>query len=707
MRRIILALALVVGVADAHPYLPKDETNVIALARVWAKVKFFHPYLAYKDIDWDAALLAAIPKVEAARSEDQLKQAYDGMLAVLHDPVTHVGERASPPPPKPSAEWLSWPAPGVLEIDVFSMLAASGPVDRVVSEEAKAKTLILDVRHVSSRELEPLGAALPAIDVWPSERMIEHHGFRTQIGMTSGGYFDTFTTQEDHQPKPAGKNAPAHVIFLVSASDDLPAAVMALQASGSALIVADDKLVEDAIASTIDVPLPNHMSAHIRVGEPLWGMPIADEVAPAKDLAARAVALAKSAWRGKKHAPLALPPMHVHDDSGYDATPFPSRELRMLAGIRAWAILNTFNPYGRYVPQWDGVLKQALPRLEAATDRKSYETALKVLATEAGDGHVGVWSPASARAVPPIEVRLVESKLTITRLYGTVTGVAAGDVIEKIDGRDAESSLAAALQVTTGSTQEARDQRAAMITLAGDDGSDVTLTVRDGRTNKLRDVKLARHAMSARPESKDPHWKKLAHNLGYVDLRLLTPDEVPAVFTELGKTTAIIFDMRGYPNGTAWPIAPRVNTRHAKYGAEFFQPLVTPFSEFTDQRIYFQQPLPELPEGATVYTGKVVVLIDDRAISQAEHTCLFLSAAAGAKFVGSPTHGANGDITMFRLPGGFNMTFTGQEVRWPDGRQLQRVGVKPDILVRPTLAGIRSGKDEVLERAITYLGTGK
>jgi C-terminal processing protease CtpA/Prc len=40
--------------------------------------------------------------------------------------------------------------------------------------------------------------------------------------------------------------------------------------------------------------------------------------------------------------------------------------------------------------------------------------------------------------------------------------------------------------------------------------------------------------------------------------------------------------------------------------------------------------------------GKVVVLIDERAISQAEHTCLFLEAMTHAKFVGTPTTGQTG-----------------------------------------------------------------
>jgi C-terminal processing protease CtpA/Prc len=49
------------------------------------------------------------------------------------------------------------------------------------------------------------------------------------------------------------------------------------------------------------------------------------------------------------------------------------------------------------------------------------------------------------------------------------------------------------------------------------------------------------------------------------------------------------------------------------------------------------------------------------------------------------------------------VTFSGLDVRHADGRQLQRIGLIPDVPVAPTLAGIRAGQDEVLERAIQYL----
>lgn len=97
------------------------------------------------------------------------------------------------------------------------------------------------------------------------------------------------------------------------------------------------------------------------------------------------------------------------------------------------------------------------------------------------------------------------------------------------------------------------------------------------------------------------------------------------------------------------------------------------------------------------------MLIDERTQSQAEHAGLFFEAANGTKFIGGHSSGANGDMTNFFVPGGINIMFTGQSVKHVDGRQLQRIGLVPDIEVRPTIQGIQNGEDEVLACAINYL----
>jgi hypothetical protein len=48
--------------------------------------------------------------------------------------------------------------------------------------------------------------------------------------------------------------------------------------------------------------------------------------------------------------------------------------------------------------------------------------------------------------------------------------------------------------------------------------------------------------------------------------------------------------------------------------------------------------------------------------------------------------------------------FTGMRVTRHDGSPFHLAGVRPTVPVEPTLAGIRAGRDEVLERALATLG---
>ena len=59
-------------------------------------------------------------------------------------------------------------------------------------------------------------------------------------------------------------------------------------------------------------------------------------------------------------------------------------------------------------------------------------------------------------------------------------------------------------------------------------------------------------------------------------------------------------------------------------------------------------------------------------------------------------------VSKVFIPGQVKIYFTGLGIYYPDFRQTQRVGITPDIFVCPTLQGIKSGKDEILDSAIQY-----
>ena len=195
-----------------------------------------------------------------------------------------------------------------------------------------------------------------------------------------------------------------------------------------------------------------------------------------------------------------------------------------------------------------------------------------------------------------------------------------------------------------------------------------------------------------------PIFRLLPGNVGYADLARLPVAMVDSMFETFRNARAIVFDDRGYPQGTAWSIAPRLTPKETVPAAAFQRPLLMSPDSAEWTTYAFVQYTPKTSKWR--YHGKTIVLVDERTISQAEHTVLFLEAATKTTVVGSPTMGANGDVTSVALPGGVFARFSGHDVRHADGRQLQRVGILPDVVVRPTIAGVRAGRDEVLDRAL-------
>ena len=280
--------------------------------------------------------------------------------------------------------------------------------------------------------------------------------------------------------------------------------------------------------------------------------------------------------------------------------------------------------------------------------------------------------------------------------------LAIGDEILKVDGELEEARARRIEKYLASSTKAGRDWKVAGRLLAGDIGSKASLTVR-GANGQVREVTAVRNRTMPRPARDGDVFRIIGGNVGYADLERLETADVPRMFEQFRDTIGIVFDMRGYPRGTAWAIAPRINTRKPAAAALFYRNLLV--AGDASERLSFLQELP--PTTTPVYERPTVMLIDERAISQSEHSGLFFKAANGTTFIGSPTVGANGDVTTMVLPGGVRVSFTGHDVRWPDGRQLQRVGLVPDIEVTPTIAGLRAGRDEVLERALAFLKSRK
>jgi C-terminal processing protease CtpA/Prc len=393
---------------------------------------------------------------------------------------------------------------------------------------------------------------------------------------------------------------------------------------------------------------------------------------------------------------------------------YPSVGHRVLGAMRVWSTMRLFNPYQRLITEsWDDQLRIALAAVEQVRDGVEYAKTIASFAAHVHDTHVTLSGDALRFVVPTIPVgvqaRLIENQLVVTHIVDPAAaraGLRVGDVVVSVDGEAIDARIARLTPFISASTPQALRFRLQSSLLRGSDSIPARIVVR-GATGEARAMTLRRS-----PEFYQGLVKHrtssliriLPGNIGYVDLERLPVQMVDSAFRVLSGTKAIVLDDRGYPLGTAWSIAPRLNVHGDGVVAAKFRRLIVSSPDTARTTVMeFDQPIPPAG-GVSKYTGRTVMLIDERTLSQAEHTGLFFEAANGTKFIGSPTMGANGDVTSFVIPGGITMSFTGHDVRHADGSQLQRVGLQPVLAVLPTISGIRAGRDEVLEQAHRFLG---
>jgi len=406
-------------------------------------------------------------------------------------------------------------------------------------------------------------------------------------------------------------------------------------------------------------------------------------------------------------------------DKAYDDMPYPPSEYRLLGAFRVWDVIDYFFPYKEFMGEdWSDVLRQFIPRMEAAKDALDYHLAIAEMVTHMHDSHSSVTSPVLrnhfGEASAPIRVRAIEGLPVITgftdQQAAKDAGLEIGDVILKVDGVDASQKIAERLKYLAHSTPQSGIFYATERGLVrGPKDSTATFAIRDLH-DQVREVKVQRkveYLPKTQGDRTGDVLRILPGNIGYADLDRLPVSQVDEMFEKFKDCPAIIFDDRGYPQGTAWHIAPRLTDKNNIVAALFRRsdPASADFPNgelaSSETLTTFLQRIPASDKSR--YHGKTVMLIDERTISQAEHTGLFFEAANGTKFIGGPTEGANGDVTFFSVPGGIMVHFSGQGVWHADGRQLQRLGLQPTVEVHPTLAGIRAGKDEVLDKAIEYV----
>lgn len=414
------------------------------------------------------------------------------------------------------------------------------------------------------------------------------------------------------------------------------------------------------------------------------------------------------------HDPEIGNPKFLHENP-YSKFKYPDEGYRLLSLYRFWNIIQYFFPYRDVIGEdWTGVMREFIPKMTKVTDALEYKLCTRELIGRIHDTHANLWMQDEelhryfGKLRPAVQVKFIENQAVVTGFYhpehGLKTGLLPGDVITAIEGVSVGEIVQKKLPLYPASNLPTQLRDIAK-DLLRTNASSLHLQVRSD--NVLADFELACFDAGKEKFTMDNDWaynqpdscyRLLTSGIGYLYLGNVKNELLPDIMGKFKDTKGLIVDIRNYPA----EFVVFTLTRFLKANPSEFVSFTNGHAD--NPGVFTKTPALECgEENPRPYKGKLVILINEISQSSAEYTSMALRSVPGAIVVGSTTAAADGNVSRFMLPGGLSSMISGIGVFYPDGKPTQRVGIVPDHLVLPTIAGVKAGKDELLEFAMKLI----
>ncbi|TDW49964.1 C-terminal processing protease CtpA/Prc [Flavobacterium sp. 270] len=399
----------------------------------------------------------------------------------------------------------------------------------------------------------------------------------------------------------------------------------------------------------------------------------------------------------------------------FDLT-FDNKQSRIVTLFMYWNLIEYFFSYKYVMDQkWDITLEKTIPLVLDAKNEDDFYTAMRKAASKLNDSHVEFYIYKYSkfdedRKYFPADCKIMDNKMVVTKILADSLAqsddIKVGDVITKINDKTIKDLIAEYRDLFTASNEPSLlDKLIKKFLISNSDNVNVEF-LKDGKYTTKAMTWYDYHDSHRNEFKRGPKKKKkekfkvLDNNIGYVDMGILKIENVPDMIESLKATKAIVFDLRNYPRGTYDDIAKFLNAHEEKFAIYTYPDFSYP------GRFKWTEGSSGGTENKDNYKGKVIVLLNEESLSQSEWTAMCFQTAGNTTIIGSQTAGADGNVIELDLKQ-FHTRYTGIGVYYPDKRETQRIGIVPDIEVKPTIKGIQEGRDEVLERALLFIESGK
>jgi hypothetical protein len=398
-------------------------------------------------------------------------------------------------------------------------------------------------------------------------------------------------------------------------------------------------------------------------------------------------------------------PIFPHEPDYRDVA-LPDSGFQLLALFRLWNVIEYWYPNRDVVgDSWPGVLTEFIPPIARAADHNAFGRTLLQVAARIHDSHANFHVPPGLRPPVgacrlPVNLRIVDESAIVTGYtagsVGQESGFEVGDEIIALDGVSIRELLDGWAPFYSASNNTIRLRTMKNLLTNGECGQ-MHAEVRRGNAEFAIHATRVQSSDAGMPFGDDlpgPTFRLLTRDVAYLKLSSAKAADVAHYIESAKGTHGMIVDLRNSPQEPfVFSLGSHLVRRPTAFAVSSHGDLANPGAFEVSSPIILNPSEPH-------YDGKVAILVDEETMSAAEFTAMALRSAPNAIVLGSTTAGADGNVSMIPLPGGMSTWISGIGIFYPDGAPTQRVGIHLDIEVRPTVAGIRAGRDEVLESAI-------
>lgn len=414
-----------------------------------------------------------------------------------------------------------------------------------------------------------------------------------------------------------------------------------------------------------------------------------------------------TSWTGHLEFPYDSVALDVNTTNNY-----PDPDHRLLMFFKYWNIVEYFNPYNYVLDiPWDTTLHNYAVDIANAQDAYSlYLLELKT-AANLNDAHSYSltwstwWEHLPGGFLPKIRLKYLNGQYVVIK--SSVQNVQIGDAVLTVDGRTM-TQWEDSLRPYFSSGNDAVFKRSVCSNVLG------RLYNNFAETLTVEDSDLQQHVVQiyCNTPNNDPFfntlfypadslgsisWSTMPCDIGYVNLANLQQSDEYAMYSNLSNKPAIILDIRA-------------GSPYAQDVANLMYPTTTLFAKLSYPDVtypgtyYWYYANVGVQNNPAPYTGRVILLMNEVTQSSSEYSCMRFLQLPNVLKVGSHTAGADGNITQFSLSEDMRFGFSSLGVYYPNNDSTQRIGIVPDSIVYPSRAGIRDGRDEVLEKALEVAG---